>query len=486
MAFEPLDNGIKSCANPERLQRLADELTAEKIDRLLRKFLSIRCKRSVSNARTSSGGNIAPRGTRTFAIDSAVPARKWCSAPEATRVSASVAQLFSTADIGVKNQTMAGSHCCGGPVVILVPAREFAVTAPRVHPLDGLRAIAASLIVVFHVGGNALGPGLVASFISSATRSGVELFFVLSAVVLGRRYIREGRPLVAHTYFRRRAERLWPPYLVAWLLAGATIAVTSGWPTWWSVNASLPSFKMGEWLGQIFILNWWSPPYNFAWWSLTVEVSFYLLLPLLIPIFRAIHQQPALVFTAFLGTVLLSAIAFNRVDVPVIRDLVTYASCFAGGLVLASREVSAQASCAALLGGLCLTVGSTLFPSLNPHAGWGLFYFGIVATAMDRSSGLAKRLSSDTLVFLGERSYSLFLTHYSIIALTCWAVSMVVDSKGPTYFVATRLIAVPLSVLVAMMLFRYVERYFATGLVTGDLFWPRWPQMPRVIQRHSM
>src|ERR1700757_5047217 len=39
MAFEPLDNGIKSCANPELLQRLADELTAEKIDRLLRKWL---------------------------------------------------------------------------------------------------------------------------------------------------------------------------------------------------------------------------------------------------------------------------------------------------------------------------------------------------------------------------------------------------------------------------------------------------------------
>ena len=39
IAFQPLDNGIKSCANPELLQRLADELTAEKIDRLLRKWL---------------------------------------------------------------------------------------------------------------------------------------------------------------------------------------------------------------------------------------------------------------------------------------------------------------------------------------------------------------------------------------------------------------------------------------------------------------
>jgi hypothetical protein len=39
VAFEELDNGVKSCANPKLLQRLADELTAEKIDRLLRKWL---------------------------------------------------------------------------------------------------------------------------------------------------------------------------------------------------------------------------------------------------------------------------------------------------------------------------------------------------------------------------------------------------------------------------------------------------------------
>lgn len=39
VAFQALDNGIKSCRNPKLLQRLADELSAEKIDRLLRKWL---------------------------------------------------------------------------------------------------------------------------------------------------------------------------------------------------------------------------------------------------------------------------------------------------------------------------------------------------------------------------------------------------------------------------------------------------------------
>jgi hypothetical protein len=39
VAFEALDNGIKSCADRALLQRLADGLTAEKIERLLRKWL---------------------------------------------------------------------------------------------------------------------------------------------------------------------------------------------------------------------------------------------------------------------------------------------------------------------------------------------------------------------------------------------------------------------------------------------------------------
>ena len=40
IAFEPLDNGILRCADPEAMQRLADGLTAERIDALLRKWLA--------------------------------------------------------------------------------------------------------------------------------------------------------------------------------------------------------------------------------------------------------------------------------------------------------------------------------------------------------------------------------------------------------------------------------------------------------------
>ena len=39
VAFEALDNGIKSCADPKLMQRVCDELSAGKINRLLRKWL---------------------------------------------------------------------------------------------------------------------------------------------------------------------------------------------------------------------------------------------------------------------------------------------------------------------------------------------------------------------------------------------------------------------------------------------------------------
>ncbi len=40
IGFEPLDNGILRCADPAMMQRLADGLTADKIDALLRKWLA--------------------------------------------------------------------------------------------------------------------------------------------------------------------------------------------------------------------------------------------------------------------------------------------------------------------------------------------------------------------------------------------------------------------------------------------------------------
>src|ERR1700692_4946136 len=41
IAFEALDNGVLSCADPERLQKICDDLSAQKIDAMLRKWLRL-------------------------------------------------------------------------------------------------------------------------------------------------------------------------------------------------------------------------------------------------------------------------------------------------------------------------------------------------------------------------------------------------------------------------------------------------------------
>jgi hypothetical protein len=54
-AFEALDNGVKSCADPKLMQRVCDELSAGKIDRLLRKTpRRPQCCRSSVSERTRS------------------------------------------------------------------------------------------------------------------------------------------------------------------------------------------------------------------------------------------------------------------------------------------------------------------------------------------------------------------------------------------------------------------------------------------------
>ena len=39
--FEPLDNGLRTCAEPKRAQRIADELSPHKIERFVRKWLRL-------------------------------------------------------------------------------------------------------------------------------------------------------------------------------------------------------------------------------------------------------------------------------------------------------------------------------------------------------------------------------------------------------------------------------------------------------------
>jgi peptidoglycan/LPS O-acetylase OafA/YrhL len=342
----------------------------------------------------------------------------------------------------------------------------------RLHALDGLRAIAAGLVFAHHLGVASFAGSLhdaghvyAAQLVGGLTASGVELFFVLSAIVLAGPYVKNGRPMNLRVYASRRFFRLMPPYLVAWLIAGLAIALAERFPTWWTVGANLPSFSMKEWISQVLIV-YSGRHYNFAWWSLSVEVAFYLMLPIVIPIFSRIGGSRlwiALAASVVASIFLAPQVTFSSVA----QSFLSYASCFCAGLVLARHTVSSRASFTLILLGAVWVLGASGHRQLNVHVGWGAIYLGIVAVAMNPASALSKALSKYGFVWLGERSYSLFLVHYSVIGLVCHAASFAITSKTFTYFLTTRALSILLTMSVTIAVFQLVERRFAHGLQTG-------------------
>jgi peptidoglycan/LPS O-acetylase OafA/YrhL len=355
----------------------------------------------------------------------------------------------------------------------------------RLHSLDGLRALAVGLVVFHHLGVSSFAQTLVKNgytwvghILGSLTASGVELFFVLSGVVLLRPYLRDGRRMDIAHYCWRRIVRLYPPFFVAWLLSGLSVWLVWTYPTWWTQVSALPVFDLMDWIKQSGIMYFGNRAHNFAWWSLTVELMFYVCAPAIV-ILIASTKNAKLAVRCFFAASIVGALlvypgswAAGPLALPGIRPFVTYLSSFAAGVFLATSEAPKVLRRSAAILGLFIVGCSGMVDALNVHVGWGLVYFGVVGSAIDQWTRASRTLSNDKLVWLGERSYSIFLTHYAVITIVCLLVSTFVSTKGAVYFIATRVMALLASLLVAMLVFHLVEKRFARNLVTADRLLP--------------
>lgn len=138
-----------------------------------------------------------------------------------------------------------------------------------VPSLEGLRGIAALGILLTHVAFQThLDPRSVIGGMLARFDFFVALFFSLSAFVLWRKYRAHG----TRDYLRHRASRILPAYLVC----VATILLFLP-----GINASPSVILANLTLTQVFHPDALLPGLTHLW-SLSVEVSFYLLLPLLL------------------------------------------------------------------------------------------------------------------------------------------------------------------------------------------------------------
>lgn len=144
------------------------------------------------------------------------------------------------------------------------------VRRDQMDALDGLRGLAVLIVLASHLSNAGLGllPGL---GLSGTGKSGVYLFFVLSAFLLTRALL--NRPPAGFAdarlwadYALRRLLRIWPLYLVVLLTSWAlTLAGAAGWHYQIDTPALLRHLALRE--GQSVL------------WSIPVEFIFYLWLP---------------------------------------------------------------------------------------------------------------------------------------------------------------------------------------------------------------
>jgi peptidoglycan/LPS O-acetylase OafA/YrhL len=153
--------------------------------------------------------------------------------------------------------------------------RAAAAAAERLNALTGLRFCAAAAVFTAHLKGflrmDHWNPG-------NLGNAAVGFFFVLSGFILSHVYRRGSKPVLKERFYLARFARLWPVHLACLALmlplTGASAAAsTSGF--WSTLLAHV--LLLQSWTTDLA----WAQALNGPAWSLSVEVFFYALFPVL-------------------------------------------------------------------------------------------------------------------------------------------------------------------------------------------------------------
>ena len=342
---------------------------------------------------------------------------------------------------------------------------------PTYRTLQAARAVAAVLVVLFHLGGSFASEryfGIKAFDLPFAwADAGVDFFFVLSGFIITAMHRRDfGQGARLLPYLRKRALRIYPTYwMVCLLVLLAALAVPS-------LRHAIESAPLTALLSLLLVpqdpavVGGTGATILFVAWSLQYEVLFYLLFALFIV------NRP-------LGVLAVLLLALNMLGCGLDASGCGFARSF-----LASPYMLLFA-----VGVGCAYATHPMHSRLRlPGPGWiaalglaGFFGFGLFETLAGRSLpperhlvygllagvtviGLVQAereglivLRSRLLALVGDASYSLYLLHIPVISLACkFLLAAGIDQ--PALLVPAFALTATLCVVVAVVFYRLVER----------------------------
>jgi peptidoglycan/LPS O-acetylase OafA/YrhL len=352
------------------------------------------------------------------------------------------------------------------------------VPAGRVDALTGIRAVAAILVVLTHA---AYTTGKYThgywGLVYSRMEIGVPIFFALSGFLLFRPWVRAaaaGGPAPSvRRYARHRVRRIMPAYLITVLIAYVLYHFRTAGPnpghTWMGLvrNLTLTEIYTDGYLGSYLHQG------LTQMWSLAVEGSFYVVLPLLaylllVKLCRG-TWRPGLLLVGLATLALITPAWLLLVHgTELLPDgarlwLPSYLLWFLGGMVLAVLQqlgVRAFAAVCLPLAVVCYLIVSTPIagaPTTSPselrESLAKAAFYAVIATltlapvALSDRGWYVRAIASRPMIFLGEISYEIFLIHLLTMEL------VMVELLGfPIYtgsavalFVVTMIVTIPLA-----------------------------------------
>jgi peptidoglycan/LPS O-acetylase OafA/YrhL len=322
----------------------------------------------------------------------------------------------------------AAGACAVAPGSLVLAPSVRTPSKVMIDSLTGLRAVAAFWVVIGHFRPHLCEVFPFFAFItpySDAGYLGVDLFFALSGFVLAHNYLTQFKTVEPRAYGQflwLRLARLYPVHLFTLLvlLAGVTLASVS------AVKLTMPGrFTATDFMQNLMLVHAWGFSDHISWngpaWSISAEWFAYLLFPFMaVAIIRM--NSTRLIWSAIGASYLAMLVLVSHLS-PTIDHLATTAA-------LARIITQFTAGCLIyrlyMLGwgqGLrwswlpWVVLGSVLLfawaaPRHSLHYLLPAPLFGVLLLGLCRSKGLIVRfLSTRPMLFWGEVSYSLYMTH---------------------------------------------------------------------------
>ena len=249
--------------------------------------------------------------------------------------------------------------------------------------------------------------------------AGVPIFFVISGYCIHRAMARKlaadpSAPLNSVNFLLRRFARIYPVLIAALLL---TFALDSLSETFLPVSRKINPFDLHAFLVNLLSLQGIAGKTfgsNGALWTLSIEVQFYLVYPLLIALRRRIGMRGVLVFVGLVNIV--SALVFERQQIVVFTSY--WFAWTLGAWIAEAKSAGVSAwPRTGLLASVIALIGCGAF-SIAQYAAfqlWAVAFAVYLFGALDKP--VRETFAVRALSWLGEFSFSLYVVHLPIFVL---------------------------------------------------------------------